>query len=106
MELAFHYRKLRILCESEAHAKHELGSEVAEVLKRRLADLDAATSAQDLVAGRPRELDDANMAVDLCDGYRIVFCANHPSNPVTETGDLDWSRISRIKVLRIESDND
>ena len=29
------------------------------------------------------------------------FCANHASNPVTENGDIDWPRISRVKILRI-----
>ena len=105
MELAFDDKSLRTLCESEAPARRELGLEVAEVLKRRLADLCAATSVKDLVAGQPRELDAAHMAVDLCDGHRIVFCANHSSNPMTETGDLDWSKVNRVKVLRIERDH-
>lgn len=108
MELAFDDKSLRTLCESEAHARRELGSEVAEVLKRRLADLRAATSVKDLVAGQPRQLHHADhqyMAVDLCDGYCIVYGANHSSNPITETGDLDWTRVSRVKILRIESDH-
>lgn len=88
------------------HAKRQLGAKVAEILKHRLADLRAATSPKDLVASLPRELDSGDsqhMAVDLCDGYRIVFSANHSNNPRTETGDLDWARVSRIKILRIES---
>lgn len=85
----------------------ELGTRVAEVLKRRLADIRAATSGEDLVAGRPRELEgtDQHMVVDLCDGRRIVFCANHPKNPMTKSGDLDWARVSRVKILRIEKDH-
>ncbi len=109
MELAFDTKSLRTTCESEAHARRELGAKVAEILKHRLADLRAATSAKDLVAGRPRELagaDHQHMAVDLCDSHRIVFSANHPNNPTTETGDLDWARVSRIKLLRIERGHD
>ena len=85
----------------------ELGTRVAEVLKRRLADIRAATSVEDLVAGRPRELagSDPHMIVDLSDGYYIVFGANHPNNPMTESGDLDWTRVSRVKILRIENDH-
>lgn len=108
MELAFETKSLRTICESESHAKHELGPTVAVFLKRRLADIRAATSVKDLVVGRPRELDTSdarNMVVDLCDGYRIVFSANHPKNPMTESGDLDWSMVSRLKIMRIENDD-
>lgn len=108
MELAFDSRQLRTICESEAHARGELGAAVAEMLKHRLADLRAATSVRDLVAGRPRLLEgtsDLCMALDLCAGYRVVFCANHPQNPVMATGGLDWLRVSRVKIMRIEKDN-
>ncbi len=108
MELAFDDKSLRTLCESKAHARRELGSEVAEVLKRRLADMRAATSVKDLVAGRPRELEGTeyrHIAIDLCEDYRILFCANHNVMPVLESGDVDWSKVSRIKILRIERDH-
>lgn len=106
--LAFESKSLRTICESEAHAKSELGPTVAEVLKHRLADLRAATSVKDLVVGQPRVWDSADhqtMVIDLCDGHRMVFCANHLNNPVANPGKLDWPRVSRIKILKIESDN-
>lgn len=108
MELAFEAKALRSICESEAEAKRALGCRVAETLKHRLADLRAATSVEDLVAGQPRNLggDDLHhMAVDLSDVCRMVFCANHARNPTTDAGDIDWSRVSRVKILRIEEDN-
>jgi hypothetical protein len=108
VQLAFDSPWLRTVCESERVAKDELGGAVAEVLKHRLADMAAATSVADLVAGRPRGLGGTarnQMAVDLCEGYVITFAANHTKNPNTETGDLDWKRVSRIKILRIERDH-
>jgi proteic killer suppression protein len=108
LELAFDTKVLRTICESEAHARRELGSHVAEALKHRLADLRAATSPKDLVAGRPRELatkSQRRMALDLSDGLSIVFCANHPKAPLTAGGDLDWSRVNRVKILRIGKEN-
>ena len=54
MEIAFNTKSLRAICESEAKAKRELGPSVAGILKHRLADLQAAKSANDLVAGQPR----------------------------------------------------
>jgi plasmid maintenance system killer protein len=106
LELAFDSKPLRAICESAACAERTLGARVAEVLRHRLADLRAATSPKDLVAGSPSLLDGAereHMAVNLCDGWRLVFAANHPKNPRTENGDLDWVRISRIRILRIET---
>jgi hypothetical protein len=106
LELAFDSRSLRTICESEAQAQLEFGATVAEILRHRLADMRAATSPKDLVAGRPRiGADRQHMVVDLCDGHRIVFKANHTNNTMTDTDDLDWARVSRIKIVRIETDH-
>ncbi len=108
MEIAFETQSLRQLCESETKAQRDLGVRIANDLKRRLADLRAATSVKDLVAGQPRELDGTRsryFAVDLCEGYHIVFCANHTTVPELESGGVDWSRVSRVKILEIERDH-
>ena len=108
VEIAFNSIELRTICESEAHAKTAFGAQVAEVLKHRLADIRAATSINDLIAGKPRIIDgkDQHMAIDLCNGYRIVICANHLKNPTMKSGRLNWSKVSRVKILQIERDYD
>ncbi len=109
MELAFAKKSLRQLSESETKAMRELGAKVAEKLKRRLADLRAATSVKDLIVGRPHEVENSNgheISVDLCEGARIVFCANHDDIPKLESGRPDWSRVTRVKILRIENIHD
>ena len=108
LEVAFDTKSLRAICESEAKAKRELGPSVGRILKHRLADFRAAKSAKDFVAGQPRFVRGTgreNMAVDLCDGYRIVFTANHPKGSSSETRDVNWERVSRIKILRIGIDD-
>ncbi len=106
LELAFESMPLRTICEKEANSKQELGDTVAEFLKHRLSDLRAAKSVKDLVAGRPRIGDDqSHIVVDLGESHRLVFKANHTNNPVTSSHDLDWGRITRVKILRIESNN-
>lgn len=105
LELAFDTRRLRTICENEATANEELGVEVASTLRHRLADLCAVRTLKDLIVGRPRVLDDMDgqvMVIDLYDGYQLVFCANHVNNPRTGSGKVDWVRVSRIKILRIE----
>ncbi|MDA1036205.1 MAG: hypothetical protein O3B65_04915 [Chloroflexi bacterium] len=78
---------------------------MARALRGRLADLDAASSVSDLAVGHPRQVVgkiDA-MAIDLAEGYQIVFCANHPKRPLTASGDLDWSKVGRVRTLDIVS---
>jgi proteic killer suppression protein len=106
LELAFDTKSLRDLCEKEEKARRELAPDVAQKLKHRLADLRAADSVEDLVAGRPRETESANpgyFVIDLTDGSRLAFCANHRNVPLLTSGGVDWSRVSRIKILRIEN---
>jgi hypothetical protein len=73
-----------------------------------VADLRAATSAKDIVAGQPRVLQDSGrecMVVDLAEGQRLVFAPNHTKNPVSSENSVDWTKVTRIKLLRIENQN-
>lgn len=108
LELAFSDKQLRQLCEAEAIARRKLGEKVAAALKHRLADLRAATSVKDLIAGNPRELGASrpgDMAVDLADGYTMIFRSNHAALPVLATNLVDWSRVSRIQIVQIGSEH-
>ncbi len=107
LELAFETKSLRTLCENADEAKAKYGETIATVLRHRLADLRAASIIKDLIVGQPRLLNgyvmNDHMVVDLLDEYQLVFCANHPNNPVILiTGHIDWSRVKRIKILGIE----
>ena len=109
MEIAFSTKSLRDTCESEEMSRQKFGPEVAERLKRRLADLRAASSIKDIVLGNVREVPRTRgpaMCVDLFNGYRLVIRANHIQNPTLATGKVDWSAVSRIKITRIERPND
>lgn len=100
---------MRSVCENEASARTALAPKVAETLKHRLADLLAATSVVDLVAGAPYQIDDGEsqqMAVNLGEGFRIIFCANHTKNPISDSGVIDWKSVRRIKILEIANDTD
>ena len=108
MQLSFESKALRAICENETEAKSKLGTKAASLLQHRLADLEAASSIDDLLLGNPRLRDGAGgdtMVLDLCDGYIIAFTANHEKNPVTEDNQLDWGRVTRIKIIDIVSDH-
>lgn len=101
--IAFASQSLRALCENPATADTELGPEVAQALRSRLADLRAATSLSDLVAGSPRILNHRRlcMAVNLRDGFQMIFAANHVHNPRDGQNGIDWAKVRRIKIVEI-----
>lgn len=106
LEIAFHEKSHRQLCENEAIAERKLGTRVAGTLKRRLADLRAATNVKDIVVGNLRLLGRGHqqqIALELGDGYCLTFCSNHKSPPLLASGEIDWTQVSRIKILRIEN---
>lgn len=109
MEVAFDSELLRSICEDQAVATKELGAAVAETLQRRLADLRAANAVSDLPTGHPRVSileNDEYLLIDLSDGHVIALQANHRRNPIKNGGELEWERVSRLKVIRIGRDND
>ena len=109
MELAFNSKSLRTLCESEETARHKLGTEVTQKLKARLEDMQAAANVSELTVGAPRVVRDGiqqHIVVSLGEGYSIEFATNHVSNPRTSSGDVDWSKVRRIRILTIGETND
>ena len=100
--LAFGSKSLREICEAEEQAVRRFGKKVTESLKHRLADLEAAPTAVDLIAGRPRvQNPSGNYAVRLADGFCLEFAVNHVKKPVDKNGDVDWKKVSRIRIVRI-----
>lgn len=109
MELAFETKSLRDICEREERAQRELGKKIARRLRSRLADLAAAAHGLDIPAGRPRRIrvkGQPCISVELADGAHIVFCANHDKIPVVESRRIDWSKVDRIKILKIGADHE
>ena len=102
LELAFATKGLRQTCESQLKAERELGMKVAEKLRARLADLRAARTIEDVIAGKPEARPDGHVTLELADGVCALFSANHVTNPVTKSGEINWQKINRLKLVRIE----
>lgn len=100
VEIAFDSLAVRTLCEDALYASSELGPKVADSLRRRIADLRAATTVSDLLIGRPRPIE-GNMMMDLSDGYTLIFGANHVRNPAVDN-EIAWDKVSRVKILGIQ----
>src|SRR5262249_22197281 len=101
---AFETRELRSVCAREFVAVRTYGVQVAQGLKDRLADIEAATSVADLIVGNPRQLGE-EMVVNLTKESRLVFCCNHSKTLTSNAGEIDWPSVSRIRLLRIEIDH-
>ena len=77
----------------------------ADGLRRRLADLRAAVSIDDLVASPPTKLADPNeLAIPVSVGLRLVLRCNHLKPPMLSSNAVDWSSVDRVKIIKVESD--
>lgn len=104
MEIDFIDNKLRALCERQSDAQKKLGANGAKKLRTRLADLQAVSNVLELLAGRPHELTGdrkGQYAVDLDGGRRLVFEPDHKPVPSKLDGGIDWSRVTRIRIVYI-----
>jgi hypothetical protein len=106
VELAFSERSLRQLCENKIAADRKLGAKIAGRLRRRLADLHAADFVNDLVTGQPREVANDHYTVLVIDDCSITFCPNHGTIPRLASGKVNWSKVSRVKIVKIGATNE
>lgn len=105
MELSFEQKSLRHLCEDQSTAERELGEPTATKLRARLADFRAIERINELPVGNPQIYGnpaEARMSIDLGSNYKLIFCANHNKVPIANSGNVDWSRVSRIRILGVE----
>jgi hypothetical protein len=106
LEFAFDNRELRTVCENRRKAEMMFGTDVAQNLFDRLADLRAADSIADLIVGNPQVAIDSegqsNLSIELINNYVIILTPNHIELPKDESGRPDWTAVTRLKVMRIE----
>lgn len=105
MELSFEQKSLRDLCEDPPKAERELGEATATALHARLSDLRAIERISQIPVGNPQAYGDpsgARMSIDLGNDYKLVFCANHNKLPIAASGVVDWSRVTRVRILGVE----
>ena len=94
----------RNLCESAATADRKLGRKCAKSLRRRLADLVAAQSVAELVAGHPHPLRGdrkGQFALNLEGGRRLVFRPTEEPPPLTADNAIDLARVGSITIVFI-----
>lgn len=106
LELAFADEDLREACERKSAAEAEFGTAIAQYLRRRIAEVRASDNVAAILTGNARPHGKGHAAqylVDVRDGWRLVLAANHQDPPMLPSGQIDWSRVTRVKILRIEN---
>ena len=102
LELAFETRALRDICECEEIAKRELGAKVADALKRRLSDFRSVDTVDELPLSKIKKSSN-RITFELPDGWQLVVTAGHGENPKLTSGKIDWTKVTRLKITRIEN---
>lgn len=101
MDILFHDKKLRELCEKQRKAERKLGPECARKLRARLSDLGAANQVTDLVAGNPHPLKGdryGQFALNLTGGWRLVFSPGNDPCPQNPEGGIDWNQVTIVCI--------
>lgn len=106
MDVSFASRKLQKLCESEKELRKAYGSDSAKKAMRRLSDLRAAATLEDMrnLPGRIHELSgdrDGQLAIDLAGGRRLILTPTNGWPAEKAEGAHVWTTIDAVTVLEI-----
>jgi len=100
--LTFASKSLRDHCESPEDADPPFPQETIDSLKHRLADLEAARSVSDLLAGNPRRSPNADCyLLDVGSSRYLQFRANEQKPRLRQDGTTDWNKVHRIQITCI-----
>ena len=106
MEISFATRKFQKLCESEKELRKAYGSDGAKKVMRRLSDLRAAATLEDMrhLPGRIHELTgdrEGQLAIDLAGGWRLMIAPTGGWPAEKAEGSHVWTAIDAVQVLEI-----
>lgn len=82
----------------------KFGAVCAKKLRTRLADLQAAETLEDIVAGRPHPLERDRLgqfAIDLHGACRLVFESADEPVPTKDDGTIAWKQVTRVRIVFI-----
>jgi len=107
MEIAFASRKMEKMCNSAKEMRAKLGDRDAGLLQRRLAEMKAADTLDELCkvpGARCHELTGdrkGQLAVDLVHPRRLIFQPDHDPLPKKSDGGLDRQQVTKVIVSEI-----
>jgi hypothetical protein len=102
LHLSFEDESLRDACVSSAHARQQFGDDIATSLQSRLADLDAAANLAELAMVGFQVEGREIFSLRLIQGAKLHFSSTHTPMPKKSDGEIDLSKVWRVKILRID----
>lgn len=104
MIIAFDSTELRAICEDPSSTDAHMGKDRAEAFRDRLADIRAAVTYEDLIVGNPRIGGESGgeLRVDIGPRGTLVLKANHRHLPWGKDGEVDWSRVSYVRLVEVD----
>jgi proteic killer suppression protein len=106
MKIGFSSDRFAKTCNRQELLVRKYGLERAKRIRRRLDDLQAAVTLEDLrsLPGRCHELSgnlEGLLSVDLDGPYRLYFRPAHNPPPRKADGGLDWSNVNEVIVEKV-----
>lgn len=106
MEVLFISERLRDACSDQRRLVGRYGKVGARKITLRLQQLGAAPTLAAMrdLPGRCHELTEdrkGELAVDIHDGFRLVFRPSENPPPTKPDGGLDWSAVESVTVIEI-----
>ena len=106
MVVWFEDQKLNELCCNQRNLQKKYGQKQAKKITRRLAELSGAKTLEDMrfAPGNCHELKgnrQGQLAVELSDGYRLVFVPHHDPVPKKSDGGIDWHIVTELLIKEI-----
>lgn len=107
MDIVFKDNKLTKLCNDKTHRVRKLGADRANRVQKRLDDLRAASTLEDMrnLPGRCHELKadrTGQLSLDLDHPHRLIFVPANDPTPYKDDGGLNWSKVTAVEILGIE----
>lgn len=107
MEILFKNENLKRDCTEDRWMRRAWGSNRSQVLRRRLDQLRASDSLEQmkLVHRRCHELKGdraGQVSLDLDGGYRLLLESAADPPPRKPDGGLDWSRVTAVRIIAVE----
>jgi len=105
LEFSFADEELRSICEDAAYAEMRYGPVVAEALVGRLADLRAAEHPLESPFAETMPAtgaDPEHIVVRLAEERSLVVVCSHTKPPRGADGAVEWHRVYRILVVRVD----
>ena len=105
MHLAFETRELRSLCEGSHDAQEKYGAVIANKLRLRLAQINAAPTPLDLPPNTYTLLGEGlkqHMIFHLDQHHCLIVTPNLVDTSTKVNGIIHWNRIARVKITRLE----